>query len=311
MIGATVATPMRPLLLLALLLLPACSPEYDFVRPERFAVEGDRGDGQTVITDGPALQITVKMASDSTDFDPTTVLRLLVNGIDRTADMTIGGDYAVLTLDPPPLGTPQVAEVFLQTSDEVLDSATYEAMPYTGPLLTSVTPDTAQEGAQVTIGGSGFLAGALRVFFGGVEGAVVSSTDTTITATVPAGAVPGLLQVNVGADAAVGLVPFLPVDAAGAPLPQPSDTWIFYVAPSRGPVETVCTVAGIRISDDAIPRINDRKGTRVFNIRTVNFPLIGDVIVAYAVVDPYTDPGATTFEILDDDDSNDLPFTVE
>jgi hypothetical protein len=301
----------RTSLLLALLLLPACSPEFDFVRPERFAVQGDYGDGQVVVSDAPALLITVKMASDCTDFDPTTVLRLLVNGVDRTADMTMGGEYAVLTLDPPPLGVPQVAEVFLQTGGVVLDTATYEALPYAGPLLSSVTPDTAQEGATVTIGGSGFAAGALRVFFGGVEGAVVSSTDTTITATVPTGAVPGLLHVAVGADAAVGLVPFLPVDGTGAPLPQPTDTHIFYVAPSRGPVETVCTVAGILISEDAIPRINDRKGTRVFNIRTVNFPLVGDVIVAYAVVDPYTDPGADIFELLDDGESNELPFTVE
>jgi hypothetical protein len=301
----------RTSLLLALLLLPACSPEYDFVRPERFAVQGDYGAGQVVVSDGPTLQIAVKMASDATDFDPTTVLRLLVNGVDRTADMAIGGEYAILTLDPPPLGTPQVAEVFLQTSTDVLDFATFEATPYTGPLLTSVTPDTAQEGATVTISGSGFAAGALRVFFGGVEGAVVSSTDTTITATVPTGAVPGLLFVRVGDDTAVGLVPFLAVDGAGAPLPQPTDTWIFYVTPSRGPVETVCTVAGIGITEDAIPRINDRKGTRVTRFETVNFPLVGDVIVAYTVVDPYTDPGDTTFEILDDDDSNDLPFTVE
>jgi hypothetical protein len=302
---------LRPSLLLALLLLPACNPDYDFVRPERMAVQGDRGDGQLVVSDAPALQIAVKMASDSTDFDPTTVLRLLVNGIDRTADMAIGGDYAVLTLDPPPLGTPQLAEVFLQTSSDVLDSATYEAMPYTGPLLSSVTPDTAQEGATVTISGSGFATGALRVFFGGVEGAVVSSTDTTITATVPTGAVPGLLFVRVGTDTAVGLVPFLPVDGTGAPLPQPTDTHVFYVAPSSGPVETVCTVAGILISEDGIPRINDRRGTRVFNIRTVNFPLIGDVITAYAVVDPYTDPGDDIFELLDDGESNELPFTVE
>jgi IPT/TIG domain len=301
----------RPSLLLALLLLPACSPDYDFVRPERLAVEGDYGAGQVVVSSGPVLQISVKMASDSLDFDPTTVLRLLVNGVDRTADMVIGGEYAVLTLDPPPVGVPQVAQVFLQTGGDVLDTATYEALPYTGPLLSSVTPDTAQEGATVTISGSGFLAGALRVYFGGVEGAVVSSTDTTITATVPTGAVPGLLHVAVGADAAVGLVPFLPVDSTGAPLPQPTDTQLFYVAPSRGPVETVCTIAGLLISEDAIPRINDREGTRIFNIRTVNFPLIGDVITAYAVVDPYTDPGTDIFEILDDGESNELPFTVE
>ncbi|HEX5136623.1 MAG TPA: IPT/TIG domain-containing protein [Planctomycetota bacterium] len=301
----------RPPLLLALLLLPACSPDYDFVRPVRFAVAGEPAEGQTIVQAGPTMQITVKMESDSTDFDPTTVLRLVVNGVDRTADMTIGGEYAILTLDPPPIGTPQVAEVYQRTGDLVLDTATYEATPYTGPLLLGVTPDTAEAGAEVTISGLGFAAGAVRVFFGGVEGAVTSSTDTAITATVPTGAVPGLLFVLVGDDTAVGLVPFLPVDGTGTPLPKPKDTWIFYVAPARGPRETVCTVAGLNFDEDAVSRVDNVKGTRAFNIQTVNFPLVGDVVTGYAVVSAYVDPGPTTFELLEHDDSNDLPFTVE
>jgi hypothetical protein len=301
----------RPSLLLALLLLPACSPSFDFVRPQRFANAGQPADGSLLVSAHPSLQIAVRMASDSTDFDATTVLRLMVNGVDRTADMTIGGDYAVLTLEPPPVGTSQFAEVYLRTGTDAIDTATYEAMPYTGPILDHVTPDTAQVGDTVTIAGLGFAAAPLRVYFGGVEGAVTGSDDTSITATVPSGAVPGLLCVLVGDDTAVGLVPFLPVDATGTALPIPKDTWLFYCAPGHGPVETVCTIAGLDYDNDTVPRINNRKGAKVFNVQTVNFPLIGDVIVAYSVVDPYTKPAASTIELLRHGTSNALPFTVD
>ncbi len=301
----------RPLLLLALLLLPACSAELDFVRPVRLAVNGEPAAGQTVISDGPSLQITVRMQSDATEFDPTTVLLLVVNGVDRTADMSIGGDYATLTIEPPPVGVPQSVELFKRDGSGPLDSATYEAMPYTGPTLLSVAPDTAQAGTQVTIGGTGFGAGPLRVFFGGVEGAVDASTDTTITATVPLGAVPGLLFVLIGADSAVGMVPFLPVDGTGAPLPTPGDTLLFYAAPARGPVETVVTVAGLEITEDAVLRFDNSNSSRLYNIQTVNFPLIGDVVVAYGVVATYWEPEAGTLQVLEQGESNALPFTVE
>jgi len=123
--------------------------------------------------------------------------------------------------------------------------------------------------------------------------------------------VPGLILVLVGPDTAVGVVPFLPVDGTGAALPQPKNTYLFYYAPARGPVETVCTIAGLDFDDGAVPRYNDRNSTRLFNVKTVNFPLIGDVIFAYGVVDPYTDPGVGTIQLLDHGNSNELPFTVE
>ena len=302
----------RSSLLLALLFLPCCSAELDFVRPQRLAVNGEPAAGATVISDRPTLQITARIASDATDFDPTTILRLLVNGVDRTADMTIGGEYATLTIDPPPIGTPQFVELFLRTGTEPLDTATYEAVPYAGPTLASVTPDTAQSGTQVTIGGTGFAAGAVRVFFGGVEGVVDSSTDTEITATVPDGALPGLLFVLVGSDSAVGLVPFLPLDDVGAPVPMPTGrTRLFYATPARGPLETVVTVAGLEITDDAVLRFDDSNSARVYNLAIVNFPLIGDVTFAYGVVATYWDPGSGGLQIRDDGDSNALPFMVE
>jgi hypothetical protein len=297
--------------LLALLLLPACSADLDFVRPQRLAVLGAPLAGGTVVSDAPTLQITVRIASDATDFDPTTVLRLLVNGVDRTAEMSIGGDYATLTLDPPPVGTPQAVELFVHDGTTPIDTGTYEATPYTGPVLLGVTPDTAQAGEQVTISGLGFAAGTPRVFFGGAEGTVDSSTDAEITATVPDGAVPGLVFVLIGEDTAVGMVPFLPLDDTGTPVPTSTRTTLFYVAPARGPAETVLTVAGVDLTDEGVLRFNGSNSARVYNVRTINFPLIGDVIVAYGVVPTYWDPGAGDLRLRDDNESNILPFTVE
>lgn len=301
----------RPLLLLALLLLPTCGASLDFVRPQRLAVAGEPAGGATVVSAGPALHITVRIAADATEFDPTTILRLMVNGIDRTADMSIGGDYATLTIDPPPVGAPQAVELFSRTGTVPLDTATYQALPFVGPTLGGVTPDTARVGTQVTISGTGFDAGPLRVFFGGVEGAVDAFTATSITATVPADAIPGLVFVVVGDDSAVGLVAFLPLDDTDTPVPPPSKTRLFYVAPAKGGIETVVTVIGINFTEDAVPRFNDRNSSRVYNVVTVNFPLLGDLTSAYAVVFPDTDPGAGTVQIDDNGDSNELPFTVQ
>jgi len=301
----------RALLLLALLPLAACGSNLDYVRVQRLAVDGDYGDGQTVVSGGQTLQITVKIQDDATDFNPFDLMRLIVNGVDRTADMTIGGNYAVLTLDPPPIGTPQFVELFSRTGTLPLDSATYEAMAFTGPTLASVAPDTARVGTQVTISGSGFAAGALRVFFGGVEGTVDASTATSITATVPADAEPGLVFVLVGADAAEGLVAFQPLDAADQPVPLSTDIRLHYVAPARGGLEQVVTVAGLNFTNLALPKINNRYGSRVFNVQTVSLPPVGDVVTAFAVVDPYTDAGTGTALLRYGRDSNQLPFTVE
>jgi hypothetical protein len=302
---------MRPFLLLALLLLPACGSDLDFVRVQRLAVAGDRGDGQTVMTAGPALHITVKIASDATEFDPTNLMRLVVNGTDRTSDVTVGGEYAVLTLDPAPVGAPQSVELYTRSGTMPVDTAVYEAAAFAGPMLFNVLPDTARVGAQVTVAGSGLDAGPLRVFFGGVEGAVVASTASSITATVPVGAEPGLVFVLVGDDSARGLVPFQPLDDMDQPVPRPAVIRLHYAAPAKGGIEAVVAVAGFNFTNEAYPQFNELYSTRLFNVQTLSLPPIGDVTTAFAVVAPYTDPGPGTLMISEHDDSNELPFTVE
>jgi hypothetical protein len=300
----------RPLLL-ALLLLPACGADLDFVRVQRLAVAGGRGDGQIVASDGPALHMTVKIESDATDFNTFDIMRFLVNGVDRTASMTIGGNYAVLTIDPPPIGVQQFVEVYTRAGTMPLDTATYEAMPFTGPTLQGVTPDTAAEGAQVMIFGTGFDAAPLRVFFGGVEGTVDAATATTIAATVPTGAEPGLVMVLVGSDTAVGVAVLQPLDGTGQPVARSTRTRLHYAAPGHGAVETVVTVGGFNFTEDAIPRFNLRYSSRVFNVQTLDLAPVGEVTIAFAVVDPYTDPGTATLLLRENGDSNSIPFTVE
>src|SRR5688572_27845268 len=54
--------------------------------------------------------------------------------------------------------------------------------------MTSFTPASGAQGAQITITGSNFLPGRTQVSFGGVPAGVVVNSSTSITATVGAGA---------------------------------------------------------------------------------------------------------------------------
>jgi hypothetical protein len=293
-------------LLAGLLLLAACGESPTLVVVNGLA-PGDGGSGTTAAAH---FDVVVRMEADCTDFHTRDLMRLFVDGVDRTDEVVMGGRFALLRTDPPPLGT-RFVEVYRRLGP-VLDTFTWDVQPYAGPTLAGVAPDSAREGTQVAIAGTGFAAGPLRVFFGGVEGTVDGSTDSTITATVPAGALPGPLWVLVGADAAEGLVGFQPLDLADQPVPAPTDLRLFAAFPARGPEETAVLVYGADFDDDAYPVFNDKNSTRVFDVQTVVLPPVGTVLRAYAVVYRDTEPGASTMRLREDDRrSNDLPFTVD
>jgi hypothetical protein len=63
------------------------------------------------------------------------------------------------------------------------------------PVISSFTPTSGPVGTQVTITGSG-LTGASKVTFGGVSATFTVNSGTTITATVPSGAVTGKIKVT-------------------------------------------------------------------------------------------------------------------
>lgn len=292
--------------LLAALLLAACGESPTLVVVNGLA----QGEGGTGATAAPQLDVVIRMEADCTDFHVRDLMRVLLDGVDRTDDVVMGGRFAVLRTDPPPLGT-RFVELYRRLGP-VLDTFTWDVQPYAGPTLTGVAPDSAREAATVTIAGTGFAAGALRVFFGGVEGTVDASSDTSIDATVPAGALPGPVWVLVGGDAAEGLVGFQPLDAADQPVPLPTDLRLFAAFPARGPEETAVRVYGVDFSDEGYPVFNERNSTRVFDVRTVTLPPVGDILSAFAVVYRDTPPGAAALRLREGDRrSNDLPFTVD
>ena len=238
-------------------------------------------------------------------------MRVLVDGVNRTDEVVMGGLYALLRLDPPPIGQ-RFVELFARTGP-VLDTFTWTVAAFAGPTVTGVAPESARIGTDVTILGSGFFGGVVRVFFGGIEGAVDAgaTTDESITATVPAGALPGLIFVLIGGTAAQGTVAFQPLDDMDAPVPPPTQVHIFALLPGNGTPETLVEIYGINFDDSAIPNINGKKTSRVFGIELLNFPLIGVVTKAFAVVHPDTPPGAATAKLAQSrTDSNELPFTV-
>ncbi|MFQ5845850.1 MAG: IPT/TIG domain-containing protein, partial [Planctomycetota bacterium] len=211
------------LALLLLLPLAACGDGGSIVVVVGLA----QGGGGAGVSDRPELDIVMVMESDSTGFNPADLMRVVVNGVDRTGGVVLGGNFAVLRIDPaPPPLTPQFVELFRRTGPR-LDSFTWTTTPYTGPTLASVSPASAPVGTQVTLTGAGFDAAPRRVFFGSREGTVDAFTPTSITATVPPDALPGLVYVLVGPDAAEGLVDFQPLDAAGVPVPFPAGPHIF------------------------------------------------------------------------------------
>jgi len=297
-----------PLLaLLPLLLLGACSRSATLVIVQRLAPGG----GGAGTSDRAQFDVVVRLEADATGFNAPDLMRLFVDDVDRTADVRLGGLYGILRLDPPPVGLHTV-ELFTRTGPLLVDSFTWTVVPYTGPTIAGVAPASARAGAQVEIAGTGFDSGALRVFFGGVEGAVDASTGTAITATVPAGAVPGLVWVLVGDAAAEGIVEFQPLDASDSPVPRPLTLQIFAAFPGRSGVEVPVRIYGINFTDTSVPFFNDQDCVRMLLPETVSLPLIGDIVAGFAVPLPETPSGSGTLRLRNFGiESNVLPFRID
>ncbi len=301
---------MRLLLLLAPLLLAVGCRDKILVLPVRLAPGGgEAGAGGQGTVDQPRLNIVVRMREDSTAFNPFDLMQIVVNGTDMARDSVIAGWYAVLSIEPAPAGTMQFVELRRRIGEPLLDTYTYDVVAYTGPTITSVTPNQARENTQVTIAGTG-LTGALRVFFGGVEGTISASTATSITATVPAGALPGLVYVLVGADAAEGVVGFQPLDAQDAPVPAPTAPTLSAAFPASGVSETAVVLYAYGITVNSASVFNDA-GQRVVGATTINVDPIGDIWTAFGVVNLGTPEGAGSVQVEEASvRSNELPFTV-
>lgn len=294
-------------LLVAVPLLAACSGGHTFVVVDRLA----RPAGESATISPYEFDVVVHVQADCTSFHPVDLMHLVVNGTDMTDQAVCGGNWAVLPLSPPPLGSNYVE--LSRRLGPVIDHFTFDVQPYAGPTLASVSPDTAQVGTQVTITGAGFAAGALRVFFGGVEGTVDSSSDTSISATVPANALPGLVYVLVGDEAAEGVVGFQPEDASSNPIPFPTGLRIFGAFPATSKAERAIRVYGVNFTVDDHPVFSGNDASRLFGVKTVTVMPIGDIRFAYGVPYAVAPKGTGTVALKDPNNntSNALPHTVQ
>lgn len=277
-----------------------------FVVPERLAL----GDGATSMSDRPQLDIVVRMREDSTDFNPFDLMQIVVNGTDQATAAVMGGRWAVYTIPAP--GNANFDVILNRRLGNNLDNGNFVTVPYSGPTLTTVSPDTSMVGTAVTLTGTGFDAGVARVFFGGVEGIVDSSTATQIVATVPQDAQPGLVWVLLGLDAAEGIIGFQPLDLAGDPIAATAAKRIHAIFPARGKRETVIRVYGRAYDRDHVALFNGSYPERVLNVTTINVSPIGDVLACFAVPNLQTNNGDTNFKLEKDRTAtNTLPYVVE
>jgi len=298
----------RALLLMVLCIAGSgCRDSLDVVLPERLA----EGDGGMAVSSLPQLDIVVRMASDSTGFNVFDLMQMIVNGENRVFDetMVVGGDWAVYTVPAP--GNDTFSVILNRRIGTFVDDFDWVTVPYTGPTISGVAPDTAEVGTQVTISGTGFDGGALRVYFGGIEGTVDSSTPTSITATVPDDALPGLVFVLIGSAAADGIVGFQPRDE-GTDVPAPTTVHISQIYPGSGPTESVIRVYGYNFTTTAFSRYDGSSASRILNVRTIDVSPIGSMRMAFAIPFGSTKSGDIDFT-LDEagTNSNQLPYTIE
>jgi len=302
---------MRLLLLLAPLLIAVGCRNEVIVVPTRLAPGGGvaGAGGQGTVSEA-RLDIVVRMREDSTGFNPYDLMQIVVNGTDLARDSVMSGFYAVLSIDPAPAGTMQFVELRRRIGEPLLDTYTFDVLPYTGPRIASVAPNQAREGAQVTITGTGFTTGGMRIFFGGVEGSISASTATSITATVPAGALPGLVYVLVGTDAAEGVVGFQPLDAQDMPVPVPLTPTLSAAFPAAGVAETAVTLYAFGLTGLSSSVVNDL-AQRVIGVATIDVDPIGDISTTFGIVGLGTPEGAGTLLVEEAGvRSNALPFVV-
>ncbi|MHC4956775.1 MAG: IPT/TIG domain-containing protein [Planctomycetota bacterium] len=298
---------MRLLLCTLALLAAGCGDPF-FVEPTGLAPGG----GTTTQSALPYMDVVVTMSNNATGFNPFDLMNVYVNGVNRVDEMVIGGSWAVLRVEPAPLGTN-----FIELSrrvEPVFDTSTIEALPYNGPTLASVAPESGQTGEVVTITGTGFSAAPARVWIGGVETTPTVANDTTITAPVPAGALPGVVLVLIGADTAFGLAGFQPLDDAGEPVPEPLGTLTLIASfPLRGGAATVLDVYGYNFSSAEQGTIAGIDTDIVFNLGRQQVGPI-EILRGYIVVSYGTPTGPTELVLRNrgaGTTSAPLPFLVD
>jgi len=113
-----------------------------------------------------------------------------INGLEMDIELsTTGGLLATI----PNAAT--TGPIVVTTPDGVATSPIFTVQPTVGTTVDNISPPSGAVGDTVTISGTLFT-GATNVTFGGVQAAFTVVDDTRITATVPVGAVTGVIQVT-------------------------------------------------------------------------------------------------------------------
>jgi len=264
-------------------LLAACSSDPELIVPTRLTF----GQGLVATTDRPQFDVVVEMENPATAFIPEQLMTLRINGVDHASEVQLAGYYGVLRIDPAPAGSFVIVELGRRTG-EIIDTFGWDVQPYTGPMLVSATPETGAAGTSVDLVGANLGGTDVKVWFGGVAATVDAASPTAIRATVPDGALPGLVYVQIDGHAAEGIVGFQPLDGTGAPVEFPPVPWITGIFPSVALHGQATRIYGTGFNVEGIAIIN--YGYRSEVVGWTSVPLsgvtVGETAAAFAVVPP-------------------------
>jgi hypothetical protein len=178
-------------------------------------------------TSGP---VGVNVTIGGTNFTGTTS----VSFGGTSASFTVVSDTALHATVP---GGATTGPIAVTTPGGTATSATAFTVTVPAPTISSFTPTSGPVGTSVTITGSNFT-GATSVTFGGTSASFTIISGTSVRATVPAGAVTGLIAVTTPGGTATSANAFT---VSVTPPPAPT---ISSFTPTSGPVGTKVTITG-------------------------------------------------------------------
>jgi hypothetical protein len=169
---------------------------------------------------------------------PGTSVTVAGTGFSGTTAVSFNGTAAAFTVNsgtqltasvPAGAGTGPISVTTAGGTASSTSSFTVTSQP--APVITGVSPSSAAVGSSVTISGSAF-AGTSAVTFDNIAAAFSVVSDSTITATVPSGALTGSISVTT------------PAGSASSPAPFGVIPKISSFSPSSGKIGTIVTISG-------------------------------------------------------------------
>jgi len=217
--------------------------------PGSYVVSGADGDLTATAT------LTVVARPTASDVAPALgvvgdVVTLTGSGLDLVTGVSFNGTATTFSVVDPQHLTATVPNgastgpITLSVPGDQLDGPGFVV----GPRIDSFSPATAAVGAAVTINGSAFV-GATGVSFGGVGAGFTVNGYNRITATVPAGVLPGPIRVTAPGGTATSAASF------GV---KPAFTSF---TPAKGTVGTVVTIKGSGFAGTSAVTFNDAAAT--------------------------------------------------